>query len=252
MVDKGASNADLVRCIENIVRAGSIMAVDHASSRCRVASGALTSDWLPWLSMRAGDVRRWSPPFVGEQCVMLSPGGNMAAALVLIGFFSDSNPANGDSADVERTTYPDGAVIEYDHAAHALKATLPEGGTADITVPDSITVRCKSAQVTCETVDVNASESATVHSQLITLDAPDTIATGNLTAMGLLTYAMGFVGTGVGATGKGAIIKGPVEVQEGDLTVPNNDVVAKGVSLVGHPHSDVQSGNDLSGGPVAT
>ncbi|WP_431131085.1 hypothetical protein [Variovorax paradoxus] len=88
----------------------------------------------------------------------------MALAFVLSGVFSDGISDNGDNGDVERITYPDGAVIEYGHAAHALTATLPSGGTADITVPDSVTVHCKTA-------DVTASESAKVHSQEISLDA---------------------------------------------------------------------------------
>ncbi|BEP48543.1 hypothetical protein [Variovorax sp. V116] len=83
----------------------------------------------------------------------------MTSAFVLVGIFRDTVPANGSSGDVERTTYPDGAIIEYDHAAHALKATLPGGGPADITVPDSVRVHCKTA-------DATASENAKVHSQL--------------------------------------------------------------------------------------
>ena len=104
MVEQGASNAELVRCIENIVRAGTVLQVDPSAARCRVQSGGLTTNWLPWISLRAGDVRRWSPPSVGEQCIVLSPGGNMASAFVLVGVFSDSMAANGNTGDVERTT----------------------------------------------------------------------------------------------------------------------------------------------------
>src|SRR4030095_7937038 len=95
MVEQGASNAELVRCIENIVRAGTVAQVDHGTARCRVQSGGLTTNWLPWISLRAGDIRRWSPPSAGEQCIVLSPGGNMASAFVLVGVFSDAVPANG-------------------------------------------------------------------------------------------------------------------------------------------------------------
>ncbi|WP_431131087.1 phage baseplate assembly protein V [Variovorax paradoxus] len=66
MVSQGASNAELVRCIENIVRAGTIAQVDHSAARCRVKSGGLDTDWLPRISLRAGDVRRWSPPSPGQ------------------------------------------------------------------------------------------------------------------------------------------------------------------------------------------
>ncbi|WP_436310270.1 phage baseplate assembly protein V [Variovorax sp. LjRoot130] len=102
-------------------------------------------------------MRHWSPPFVGEQFMVLSPGGDMASGFVLVGLYSDNMPANGSGGNVERTTYPDGAVFEYDHVAHALKVTLPGGGNADITVSDSITVNC-------ETADVAAASSVDVHS----------------------------------------------------------------------------------------
>ncbi|SDI78195.1 phage baseplate assembly protein V [Variovorax sp. OV700] len=244
MVSQGSSNAELVRCIENIVRAGTIAQVDHGAARCRVKSGGLDTDWLPWISMRAGDVRRWSPPSSGEQCVVFSPGGNMASAFVLVGIFSDTIPANGDSGDVERTTYPDGAVIEYDHAAHALTATLPGGGTADITVPESVTVHCKTA-------DVTASESATVHSQQITLDAPMTIATGQLLVQGLLTYTAGMAGSGAGPGGKTAQIDGDMEFVNGHgLATDGGDIVAGNISLLSHRTSGVVKGGDTSDGPV--
>jgi phage baseplate assembly protein V len=244
MVDQGASTTELIRCIESIVRAGTVLQVDHGSARCRVQSGGLATNWLPWISLRAGDIRHWSPPSAGEQCIVFSPGGNMAAAFVLAGVFSDAIAVNGNTGDVERTTYPDGAVVEYDHASHALQASLPAGGTADITVPDAVKVRCKTA-------DVTASDSATVHSQQITLDAPKTIATGELLVQGLLTYASGMVGGGAGPGGAVAVINGPVEVRNGDITLPGNDVIARGVSLANHQHDGVAKGGDLTGRPEA-
>lgn len=168
----------------------------------------------------------------------------MAAGFVLVGIFSDGMPANGDSPNVERTTYPDGAVIEYDHAASALKATLPEGGTADITVPDSITVHCKTA-------DVTASESAKVHSQEITLDAPMNIVTGQLLVQGLLTYTAGMAGSGAGPGGKTAQIDGDMAFINGHgIATDGGDIKAGEISLLNHRTSGVAHGGDTSDGPV--
>lgn len=244
MSGKAPSTVELQRLIENLVRAGTISAVDLAANKCRVKSGGLETNWLKWFARRAGDVRHWSPPFVGEQCMVLSPGGDMAAGFVLVGIFSDEVPANGDSADVERTTYPDGAVFEYDHAASALKVTLPDGGTADITVPDSITVQCKTA-------DVTASESAKVHSQEITLDAPKNIVTGELLVLGLFTYSAGMAGSGTGPSGKTAEIDGDMAFKNGHgITTDGGDIVAGDISLQNHRTSGVVKGGDISDGPV--
>nr|WP_256098928.1 phage baseplate assembly protein V [Variovorax sp. SG517] len=244
MSGKAPSPFELQRLIENLVRAGTIAEVDHASYRCRVKSGGLMTNWLSWFARRAGDVRHWSPPFVGEQCLVLSPGGDMASGFVLVGLFSDSVPANGNSPDVERTTYPDGAVFEYDHSASALKVTLPGGGTADITVPDSITVQCKTA-------DVTASESAKVHSQEITLDAPKTITTGELVVQGLLTWLAGMEGYGVGPSGKGAQIDCDVDFINGHgIATDGGDIKAGDISLQDHGHIEEDNEGRTAGGAV--
>lgn len=219
MGQSSANNSDISRRIENIVRAGTVTQVDHGAARCRVKSGALETDWLPWLSLRAGNVRRWSPPSIGEQSLVLSPGGDMASGIVLVGIFSDAAPANGDSADVDRATYPDGAVIEYDHAAHTLTATLPGGATADITVPGSVTVRSES----------------------ITLDSPRTTTTGELIVQGLLTWQAGMSGSGGTGDIAGAVVQGTIRTTE--------DVVANGISLTQHTHTGVQPGGGSTGVP---
>lgn len=244
MSGKTPSPFELQRLIENLVRAGTVSAVDEPGYKCRVKTGGLETNWLPWFARRAGNVRHWSPPFVGEQCMLLSPGGDMASGFVLVGIFSDGVPANGNSPDVERTTYPDGAVFEYDHNASALKVTLPGGGTADITVPESITVQCKTA-------DVTASESAKVHSQEITLDAPMNIVTGQMVVQGLLTYTAGMAGSGTGPGGKTAQIDGDMEFINGHgLTTDGGDIVAGDISVQGHGHIEQDAGGRTAGGAV--
>ncbi|SCX53105.1 phage baseplate assembly protein V [Variovorax sp. EL159] len=244
MSGKAPSPFELQRLIENLLRSGTISQVDQAGYKCRVKSGGLETNWLRWFAHRAGDVRHWSPPVVGEQCMVFSPGGVMAAGFVLVGIFSDSMPPNGDSGDVERTTYPDGAVFEYDHSASALKVTLPGGGTADITVPDSITVQCKTA-------DVTASESAKVHSQEITLDAPMNIVTGQLVVQGLLTYTAGMAGSGTGPGGKTAQIDGDMEFINGHgISTDGGDIVAGNISVQSHGHIEEDAGGRTAGGAV--
>src|SRR5699024_11096925 len=104
--------------------------VDHGAARVRVTSGALLTDWLAWLTPRAGDTRHWDPPTVGEQVILLSPSGDPANAIILTGLYSAAHAAPSNSADRHRIEYPDGAVIDYDHAAHHLAATIP----GDVTV----------------------------------------------------------------------------------------------------------------------
>lgn len=130
--------AEITRLLENIVRFGTIAAVQMQPPRVKVKSGNIATTWLPWLNLRAGADREWDPPTIGEQVVLLSPSGNLAQGVVLTGLFSDLIPANGEREGLHRRTYRDGAVIEYDSIAKHLRATLP--GTAEINATGDITI----------------------------------------------------------------------------------------------------------------
>lgn len=86
---------ELNRKIENIVRLGTIELVRLGKpARCRVRTGGLLSNWVPFFSLRAGGQagRTWWPPVVGEQCVLLCPGGDLLQGVALAGIFSDDAP----------------------------------------------------------------------------------------------------------------------------------------------------------------
>lgn len=132
--------ADLARLIENLVRLGTVEAVQMQPPRVKVKSGNIVTAWRPWLSLRAGADREWDPPTVGEQVVLLSPSGLLAQGVVITGLFSDLIAANGDREGLHRRTYRDGAMIEYDSIAHRLRAILPEGGITDLTSTGGINI----------------------------------------------------------------------------------------------------------------
>lgn len=134
------SIAALARLIENLVRLGTIAEVDEPKARVRVKSGELLTTWLPWLALRAGADREWNPPTQGEQVVLLSPSGLLAQGIVLTGLFSEANPANGDREGLHRTTYRDGALLEYDSIAHLLRVQLPAGGRIEIIAPAGLDI----------------------------------------------------------------------------------------------------------------
>ncbi len=129
----GITITELVRRIEQVLRLGAVVEVDHTKARCRVRSGQLLSAWVPWMVRRAGETRTWCPPTVGEQCLLLSPGGDTSAAIALVGLYSAEKEAPNKSVAVHTTHFPDGAVISYDHASHALAATLPDNSSFAIT-----------------------------------------------------------------------------------------------------------------------
>lgn len=184
--------------MESAIRLGTIAAVDHGNARCRVKSGGLLSDWLPWLERRAGTTRDWDPPTVGEQCLLLSPSGEPAGGIVLVGIFSNAAPAPSDSPDECTREYPDGARITYNH----------ETGHLSITG--------------IKTFLIEASDSGVV-------DCPQTTFTGKVTIEDLLTYQNGLRGKG-GSGGNGNAITGEFAHRDGNLS-------SNGVVLHTHDHA---------------
>lgn len=158
---------DLLRRLDNLIRLGTVHSVDLAEARVRVTVGGVTTGWVPWLAGRAGTTRSWSAPTIGEQVVLLSPGGDLAAGVALPAAYSNAAPAPSANDAEHLTLYPDGARVAYNHATGALTAT--------------------------------GVQTATLQSAgLVTIDAPDTHITGTLTVDQLLTYGNGLSGTGGG------------------------------------------------------
>lgn len=132
--------SELQRLQGNLIRFGTVAEVDLEAARCRIATGDILSDWLPWFVPRAGETVEWSAPSPGEQVVLLSPGGDLHDGVALRGLYSDATPAPASAGTRHLVRFADGAQVEYDHVAHALKATLPSGGTAEVTASGGVTV----------------------------------------------------------------------------------------------------------------
>jgi phage baseplate assembly protein V len=129
---------ELSRLLHNLLRLGTIASVDAAAARCTVATGQLVTRPIPWLTARAGDAGTWWAPSIGEQVLLLSPGGDLDCAVALPAIVSTTHPRPDGADGAHVVHYPDGALISYDPAAHQLTATLPSGGTADITADGGV------------------------------------------------------------------------------------------------------------------
>lgn len=135
--------AEMLRLIHNLIRLGTIEQVDHEAVRVRVKSGDNVTAWLRWISFRAGTTRDWDPPTVGEQVMIFSPGGDLAAGIVMTGLNSDTHSAPSADPGVWLREFPDGAVVAYNHENSELTITLP--GNATVTAPEGITLNANIA-----------------------------------------------------------------------------------------------------------
>lgn len=148
------------RRLGGVLTIGRVKALDAAKGLVQVDMDGPDTDWIPWLTQRAGGDRTYWCPEVGEQVLVAAPSGELGNGVVIGCIFQDAHPEPGDSPDIHRTVYKDGTVVEYDRAAHQLKIDVSSSSG--------------SVLVICKTATVRAAES-------VTIDTPETTCTGSLT-----------------------------------------------------------------------
>lgn len=203
---------ELARALRNMIRTGVIVETDLSAGRCRVQTGGIYTDWLQWLTHRAGRSRTWWAPSVGEQVLILAIGGELDTAFVLPAIFSDDHAAPSASADAWHVSFPDGAVMEYEPETGAL--TVSGIKTADVTASESISA----------TVPVVMVKAAT----RVTLDTPEVVCTNRLITATLEVQ-------------KGGKMSGNIEHSGGAFT-------SNGVQVDDHDHGAVQRGGSWTEG----
>lgn len=213
------------RRLAGIVSIGTIHALDAAKARARVAVGGLRSDWLPWITARAGQDRTWWAPEVGEQVLVLAPSGELSQGYILGGINRDKHPAPGSSADQHITVYKDGTTISYDRAVGKYvidcvgDVVIKGARTLKIEFEGDVTVNTQgNATVNVAgTTSVTSGGAANVQAPSVTVDSATTTLTGDLQVDGSIHS--------------------------------NGDTVAGSISLQNHTHSGVRAGSDNSGKP---
>lgn len=194
-------NADANRRLENIVRFGTIKTINPSKPipRVIVNLGDIETPEIRCLNIRSGDDTTWDMPSVNEECVVISPCGDIGpTSFVLYGFYNDNHPAPSDDLNKKIRMFSDGCVIAYDIAAHHLSAVLPSGGSAVLTADGGVTVN------------------------------GDTTINGNLQVNGSTSM------TGNNTVGGSQLVQGSSH-SSGTFS-SNGDVTANGISLTGHTH----------------
>jgi phage baseplate assembly protein V len=205
--------SELSRAMRDIIRIGVVAEVDTEVALCRIQTGDILTDWLHWLTSRAGSGRAWWAPSVGEQVLLLSLGGELDTGFVLPGIYSDDFPAPSASTQAYHVSFSDGAVLEYEPETGAL--TVSGVQTADISAATSISATAPNVTVTA--------------SSKITFDTPEVVCTNKLT-------------TGSLEVKKGGAMKGNIAHSGGAFT-------SNGVQVDTHTHGGVQTGGGNTGKP---
>lgn len=166
----------------NVISMGVIVQVNCASARAKVKiEDEAITDWLPWTALRAGKLRIWSPLSVGEQVVVLSPGGDPARGVIIPSIYQDSMPQPSREAKQDTLVWDDGARITYDSEKHELIADLP--GKAKIKAASEISAKAPSVSVEAGDVSIEAGQ-VQIRSSRVNI-------TGDLTVTGRITDVLG-------------------------------------------------------------
>lgn len=145
------------RRISNVIRYGVVAEADYEKALIRVElqDGELLSDWIPWITLRAGGDQFWWAPEVGEVMLLLAPSGELANAVALPATFSNSNQ-NADRETIQRQTFEDGTVIEYDREAHRYTIDTTASSGSVVVKAQAVTVEAQGAvTVKGSTINLN-------------------------------------------------------------------------------------------------
>ena len=108
-----AEIGDIQRRMANLFRVGKVAEVDRGAGRVKVQFGDALTAWLPWMTGRAGAVKDWNPPSVGEQVCVCSPMGEIEAGFIMPGSInSTANAAPTSGENVYRLDIPSGGTFE--------------------------------------------------------------------------------------------------------------------------------------------
>jgi phage baseplate assembly protein V len=250
--------SELERRLSNTIRPGTVLEADYAKARLRVTMGDNTSAWLPWLTSRAGEDRTWHAPEVGEQVIVIAPGGELSAGYVMPGgVYKNDYPANADKAEISRTTYKDGAILEYDREAHTHLLQLPEG-SATVKVGADAQTEITPSKITAQ-IGSDAKTEITASKILAQIgsDAKSEITASKIThtlgSSSKIEISSGSVKITVGGT--------TLEIASGGITI-NGNITQTGnydqtglmksnlITLSSHTHGGVMTGTSFTGAPI--
>lgn len=219
------SPLELHRLLANLLRTGRVeqVRVGTASNpaACRVRTGDLLTTWLPWVAQAAGgsaQARHWRTPALGEPCLLLAPGGDLAQAVALPGIYSSDMPQGAFDEDVERHDFSGTDFWQHRRSASTLVVEIAQ----------AITLNVGSSQLHI------TPSGTTLTTPELTADSPQSTFTGSVKIDGALSV-MGGGGEGTSR------IQGNFHVEGGSLTHNSKNI--------GSSHTHPGDSGGTTGGP---
>ncbi|AZU37139.1 baseplate assembly protein V [Wolbachia endosymbiont of Bemisia tabaci] len=137
MLDHSFAISELNRKLANIIRIGLVKEIDYEKAKAKVKIGEIVTDFLPWITSKAGKDRDWYPPDIGEQVMIFSPFGELSLGVVLGGIYQKKYSAPENKEEINSVKFQDGTRLLYDKEKHHL----------EIEVVDKITLKAGESSI---------------------------------------------------------------------------------------------------------
>lgn len=154
MLDHNFAIAELNRRLANIMRIGLVKEIDYKKARARIKVGEFLTDYLPWITYRAGEDRSWSPLSLDEQVMVLSPYGELSLGVVLPAIYQEKYPTPENKKEISSVVFKDGTKLSYDQEKHHLKIDVVDKITLKVG-ESSIEMTKKGIKLKAKRVDLN-------------------------------------------------------------------------------------------------
>lgn len=192
----------------------------HADEFTATDELGMESPWMPILFQWATGNQSINMPKLNEQVAFwLEPEGGFG--VILGGIYSPADAPPSAPATAWHRRFPDGTILEYDPAAHLLKADVK--GDVSVLATGQGTIHTQGNLM------AQSDATATLKGAAITLDGP-VHATGTLLVSGKITGSAG-------------------EDITGNITA-TGEITAAAIPLTTHKHTGVMSGGSDTGLPV--
>ncbi|MBS9529969.1 phage baseplate assembly protein V [Wolbachia endosymbiont of Rhagoletis cerasi] len=132
MLEHNFAISELNRKLANIIRIGLVKEVDYEKARVRVKIGEFITDWLPWVTARAGEDRSWFVPNIDEQVIVLSPFGELSLGVVLPAIYQEKYPPPENKKEISSVVFKDGTKLLYDKEKHHFEVDVVDKITLQV------------------------------------------------------------------------------------------------------------------------
>ncbi len=112
--------AEMNRQLNNLLRIGTLWAVDHENKKLKVKTGDLVTGWLDWPVEIGRNYKRWRPLRVGTQVLLASPSGDPAQGQIVGMLYTQDLDAPSDDPNIDLIQFNGGSFLKHNASNNSI------------------------------------------------------------------------------------------------------------------------------------